>query len=286
MTPLVVSVTPVFNRCETTLLFLSRMKVQNYLNLKSIIVDDGSTDNTAEEVKTRFPEVTMLQTSGSEWWAGATNQGVRAALEMGAAYILTINDDAEFPPGHINRLVKSAQANPGCIIGNQVNFSNEKTRVWGVGGFLSFRRLPFFHNHYGGMSEEKVDALGLPEFFEADLTCGNGALIPAEVFLTAGLYDNDSFPQYHADAELCLRSKKYGFRVLIDRYAIIYNDFLKTGGYSSIREMIFSNRSPLKFKAHFKIIRYYNGSFIKRLMIYLLLPFMYIEPAIKLLQKR
>jgi len=40
-------------------------------NIQVIIVDDGSSDRTAEEVAENYPEVTILEGDGNLWWTGA-----------------------------------------------------------------------------------------------------------------------------------------------------------------------------------------------------------------------
>jgi GT2 family glycosyltransferase len=36
-----------------------------------IVVDDGSSDRTAEEVAENYPKVTILKGDGNLWWTGA-----------------------------------------------------------------------------------------------------------------------------------------------------------------------------------------------------------------------
>ena len=51
----------------------------------------------------------ILQGDGNLWWSGATNLGVRYALEHGFAYVLTINNDSRVSPAFLSELVKTAR---------------------------------------------------------------------------------------------------------------------------------------------------------------------------------
>jgi GT2 family glycosyltransferase len=67
-----------------------------------IVVDNGSTDGSAELVRTRFPDVTVLSLSSNRGFAGAVNEGIAHALTDGVQYVALLNNDwdrdLEAPP--------------------------------------------------------------------------------------------------------------------------------------------------------------------------------------------
>ena len=112
--PKVYLVVPVFNRVEKTMEFLASVKKLSYDKIITIIVDDGSTDGTERKIKDRYPEVIILKGTGSLWWAGSTNLGVKYALDHGrdGDYVYTINNDTVLSAETLDCLVDSAQKNP------------------------------------------------------------------------------------------------------------------------------------------------------------------------------
>ena len=96
--PKVALVVPTHNRKAKTLRFLAQMADQTYVALQVIIVDAGSRDGTPEAVNQQFPLAVVLPVNARNFWAGATNAGVRYALEAGFDYVLTMNDDAVVQP--------------------------------------------------------------------------------------------------------------------------------------------------------------------------------------------
>src|SRR5687768_11882173 len=89
-------VIPVFNRKHFTRECLSALENQTYKDYTIVVVDDGSTDGTSEMIHDEFPEVTVLKGTGNLFWTASVNMGIRHALQNGADYVLTLNNDG-FP---------------------------------------------------------------------------------------------------------------------------------------------------------------------------------------------
>jgi len=63
---------PVHNREALTLACLENLKANGDLQkYQVIVVDDGSSDRTSEEVKVNYPKFIFLQGNGNLWWTGA-----------------------------------------------------------------------------------------------------------------------------------------------------------------------------------------------------------------------
>ena len=55
------------------------------------LVDDGSTDGTAEAVLSNFPEVNVINGSGNLFWAGGMRLAWNTALQSNPDYYLLLN---------------------------------------------------------------------------------------------------------------------------------------------------------------------------------------------------
>lgn len=104
-------VTPVHNRREETIQCLKSLGRidRTGLQIHIIIVDDGSTDGTAELVASEFPDVEIVQGNGDLWYTAGTNRGIEAALRHDPDYILAINNDSIFDEKCILNLVQCAE---------------------------------------------------------------------------------------------------------------------------------------------------------------------------------
>ncbi|MCS6970299.1 MAG: glycosyltransferase family 2 protein [Planctomycetes bacterium] len=245
-----IGVVPVHNRVQVTLRFLQFWQQQTYPRRHLVVVDDGSNDGTAAKVARHAPAVTVLRADGHAWWAGATNLGVRWALREGATHVLTINDDSRPAPDLIERLVAAALQHPRAIIGSRI-MSETGDLIWACGteATMHGNRIWRLRGHrsvwHGGGGLETVDTV-----------CGNGTLIPADIYRCIGLYDRQHFPHYHADSDFALRARKAGFEVLICLDACLWNG-PETGLPKRASDVLWSLRSPLHLPTLMRLLHRY-----------------------------
>lgn len=197
---------PVHNRRAVTLRCLELLTRQTNVAFRVTVVDDGSSDGTSEAIRERFPKVDVLKGDGSLWWAGATNAGVRHALNRQhvAPYILMLNDDVEFDAGYLSSMERHAVAHPSSLMGSLAVYCEDPGRVFWCGQAASYRQC-----RYGYVRRD-----GLTGLVPAEALPGRGMLVPTEAFRRVGLFDEKAFPQYAADFDFSLRARKAGYGLL------------------------------------------------------------------------
>ena len=220
--PKVAVVVPVHGRLPTTLRFIETFRRVQYDSYRIVIIDDASPDGTAEVLARDHPDVTVLHGDGNLWWTGATNLGVRHALDHGFDYVLTINNDTVQKPDFLSRLVETAQRHAPCIVGSRIHFLDEPHRVWAVGSRTEWRGGDILSVCDRDVPEAEL--LARPNPAEVEVLTGCGTLVPTACFREVGLYDGRNFPHYHADSELVLRAARRDYRILVDLRAVIWVD--------------------------------------------------------------
>lgn len=228
-------VTPVHNRKELTLRCLESLNQADLMgiDIHVIVVDDGSTDGTADALAEKFPEVTVISGDGNLWYTAGTNVGLKAALERDPDFILAINNDCEFDPAFLQYMLESATSNPKSVIGGVLVSWDDRKRV--------FQVAPKWNVWWGGMRhwvKQTVDTLP-KESWEVELIVGNCVLFPAAAIREVGLMDAKRLPQY-GDAEYTPRMRKAGWKLFVDPRARIYckpNDIPERISTMSARRM-------------------------------------------------
>ncbi len=231
-------VTPVFNRKAFTQAYLEALSRQSIRDFKVIIVDDGSTDATAEMITQEFPDVILLKEKGDLWWAEATNIGVRYAMTHGADYIMTLNDDTLPEPDYIEKMLYWSKKHPDALLGALALDQETDAIIYG-GEIRDWKR---------GLFLPIIDTLPLKEqhgLHEVNLFPGRGLLIPVGVFKEIGLYDSRNFPQTVADLDLTYRAVSSGFKIFCN-----FDAKIKTYPNESASSRLRSNRSLMNYYKH------------------------------------
>jgi glycosyltransferase involved in cell wall biosynthesis len=110
--PRVSIVIAVYNGAPTIERALASVFAQTYTDYEVIVVNDGSTDDTAA-VLARFGDKIRLITQGNRGLSAARNAGVRAST---GEYVAFLDDDDEWMPEKLARCVPVLDADRDCAL--------------------------------------------------------------------------------------------------------------------------------------------------------------------------
>lgn len=100
------------NRCEDLLFTLHKIKHLFSENVRCVVFDDGSTDDTSEKVKSDFPQVTLHRNETSKGYIFCRNKMLN---ETTADFAISLDDDAHFITENSIEIITSYfQKNPNC----------------------------------------------------------------------------------------------------------------------------------------------------------------------------
>ncbi len=99
---------PAFNRADTIMRAIRSVQAQTFTDWELIVVDDGSTDNTAARIEGCDPRLKLIRQE-NQGTAGARNTGLRASS---GAYIAFLDSDDEWLPHHLELSVSFLEAFP------------------------------------------------------------------------------------------------------------------------------------------------------------------------------
>ncbi|HYW91996.1 MAG TPA: glycosyltransferase family 2 protein [Gammaproteobacteria bacterium] len=172
------------------------------------LVDDGSSDGTADAVLRDFPHTRVFYGDGSLFWAGGMRKVFAAAMGEGYDFYLWLNDDTHLRDDCIVTLLETYEAevrNGGkspVVLGSCVD---PDTGEISYGGWLlASQRFPV-----------RSGRVPIAKTAQAcDVGNGNCVLIPREVAESVGNID-PAFVHGLGDFDYTLRVRKAGFPLLV-----------------------------------------------------------------------
>lgn len=191
------------------------------------VVDNGSTDGSAEKVAGRHHGLQVIRLDENLGWSGGNNVGIRAALAGGAEWVWLLNNDTEAKPDCLKRLMDFAQAHPGAhVLSPVVKYADPPDKIWFQGGKVDVRRV-------------EVEPCESPEEFQSlggevwPYISGCAMMVHRDVFQKIGLID-ERYYLYCEDVDFSVRAwrAELGLAVVPDaelRHLVSYS----TGGVST-----------------------------------------------------
>ena len=213
--PRIYVILPVHNRLKTTKKFLDCLKNQTYNNYRLIMIDDGSTDGTANYAKEQIKNITILYGNGKLWWSGAFNKAYKFLSKIRPSHkdlIWINNDDTAFDTDYFEKMINDKDLNP-------------KTLIISPGHSMSTDFVERgFSIHWPSMKTFK-----LSDGEEPDALTTRGLYMFYATYHSLGLMHPWLLPHYLSDLEYTIRAKKKGYRLVISDNTFIHVDRSNTG---------------------------------------------------------
>lgn len=201
--------------------------VAQTLEHELVVVDNGSTDGTAEWVRANVSAARLLRLPENAGFAGGNNVGLRAAS---GDLLALVNNDTVPPPSFLQELTApfAMQAKIGAVAG-VLAFAHQPQIVASAG--IDIARDGVHRD--ARMLERIVD---LPETPVEIFGASGGAVCYRRVALAdAGLFP-DRFFNYLEDADLAWRLRLKGWRCMLAPRAIVPHVYSATAGHASPRK--------------------------------------------------
>lgn len=189
--------------------------------LRTVVVDNGSTDGTPERIAARYPEVHLIRSAENLRFGRGNNAAIRHAREQGADYFLLLNQDAWIEPDTVSKLLAAEDARCGIL--SPVHLDGTGLRM-----DTMFRQYLFHGRH------EDDETLLAGYTAPRDVTFVNAAawLLPRRTIETVGGFD-PLFDHYGEDNNYCHRVLLQGLRIRVVPGAHIFHD--RQGGRSPLQ---------------------------------------------------
>lgn len=204
--------------------------------LETIVVDNGSSDDTPRRVAAEHREVRLVRNPTNRGFAAANNQ---AAARARGELLLFLNNDTLPAPGALRALVRYLDAHPEVVavaptlVGTDGQRQQAHGRAPGLGGLLhrihALRWTGLFRRAYRAYRRSNPDQTAAVERLG-----GAALLVRRRAFERVGGWD-ECYPFGLEDVDLSLRLRAHG-----ELHALHQVELLHTGGRSSGKNAAFA----------------------------------------------
>jgi GT2 family glycosyltransferase len=206
-----------------------------------IIVDNGSTDDSVADIRSRFPELKYIENHENLGFAEGNNRGLMYSIAKGYTYSLVMNTDTlvdeDIVRGltlHLNGHLRAAAVQPA------IYWMHDKGKLWnGKGGFNAFTGRTFSDTT---LPDEKNK-----NYENAKWLTGCCVLLRNSVLSTCGFF-NERFFLYYEDVELSYRIRFRGYEL---HYLPAYKMYHEAGASATVQK----KEGVLSPIIHYYIIR-------------------------------
>lgn len=228
------AVIPTWNRRDLVVRLIENLLAQSQPPDEIVVVDNGSTDGTAEAVRGSAECIRFEENRG---FAAAVNAGVASAT---TDWVAIINNDVTLEPDWIERLAST----PADFAVGKILQSGARDRIDGTFDLVS-RGGTAWRTGFGEPSNryDQSQEIQVPSF--------TAVLIRTRVFHELGGLD-EQYGSYYEDVDFGLRAAAAGYRSRYDPQVIAYHEGSATLGSwhpDTVRQI--SRNQALLVRKHF-----------------------------------
>jgi GT2 family glycosyltransferase len=192
-----------YSGLDDTMECVASLGRQSYLNVHTIVVDNGSAEKPGAAFAASYPWVEVIEMAENRGWSGGNNVGIALAIARNYDMVCLLNNDTVLPEHAIARLMETAAVLGPCVLHPAIDSYGDDHQVQldpsiGVPPLMTATAVPFS-----------------PGLFEISSVNGACLLAHVDVFRKIGLID-ERFFLLCEDADLGARALAAGFHLFCD----------------------------------------------------------------------
>jgi GT2 family glycosyltransferase len=219
--PLLVVLVLSHNKRQSTLRCLESVRRARYQPRETIVVDNGSSDGSAEAVAVAHPEVHLLRSPVNRGAAGGRNLGIRLALEkFPFQYLLFLDDDTTVDERLASELVAALQADPRAGLATPKAYRTGSSNVLASAGGMKVRL------GRGAITDIGAGASDSGQFNQSgtvDSCVGFAVLARREALERCSGFDENYNPYGWEEVDFSLRLRAAGYSIRYTPSAVCWH---------------------------------------------------------------
>jgi GT2 family glycosyltransferase len=239
---LVSIITVNFNQAAVTEALIRSIFLTNtYNNVEIIVVDNGSGIDSVPAWKLKYPEIIFVRSDINLGFAGGNNLGINIAK---GNYLLFVNNDTEFTPNLIEKLVETLEENAGVgMVSPKIRYFDHPDMLQ----YMGYTKMNYYLARNKCIGQYETD-IGQYDHLTGPTGYVHGAamMVTKECIEKAGPMPENFF-LYYEELDWCDHIKKAGYGAWLVADALIYHkDSISVGKASALKEY-FMTRNRILF---------------------------------------
>jgi GT2 family glycosyltransferase len=201
--------------------FLPSVVESEYENLKIIVGDNASTDDSVPFIKQNYPQIEIIENTKNFGFAEGYN---RVLAQVTADYFILLNSDVEVPKNWIAPVIELMESDEKIAVAQpkiKWQLNKEQFEYAGAaGGFMDSYAYPFCRGRIFGTLE--TDNAQYDDDIDIFWASGAAFFIKRKQWIEVGGLDAALFAHME-EIDLCWRLKNLGYRIVACSKAEVYH---------------------------------------------------------------
>ena len=216
---------------------LDAVRAQDFGDLELIVVDNASTDGSADFVAGHYPDAHLIRNERNLGFAAGNNRGLRAAT---GDVLVLLNQDTIVRAGWLKALVEALAIDPRRgMVGGKALYPDG--RIQHAGGLVDAQGNG---DHFGYRQKDEGQ---FEQVREVDFVTGAALAISRAAFVAVGELDEGFGTAYWEDADWCYRVREAGFQVVYVPQAVLIHKEASMAAKEGHEAMYALQRNRLRF---------------------------------------
>lgn len=231
--PPVIAIVLNWDQGQLTCDCLASLTDVTYENLKILVVDNGSTDDSVDRIRTKFPHVDILELPSNVGYARGNNEGFRHAKQWSPEFVIFLNNDTVVDSQFIEPLVDPFERN-GRIgqTSPKIYYADDTRRIWYAGASVNFWTGQISHRGIRKRDRGQFNTSETTSYATGCCFC-----IRTGDFDSLGGFD-ETFALYGEDVDLSLRFRNMGKTIQYVPHSKVWHKVSSSAGGALSRDKL------------------------------------------------
>jgi GT2 family glycosyltransferase len=193
---------------------LQSLRLQTFQRFETVVVDNGSQDDSLDLLAKDFPEVRVIALAENRGFAGGVNVGIQASS---TEYVALLNNDTEAAPDWLSAAVAALDGAPeASFAASKILDFERRTVLDSIADRLSVLGVPV------KVGRNEVDVGQFDARFAIMSACAAASFYRRRLFDDVGFFDEDFFA-YVEDLDIGVRATLAGHKGISIPEARVYH---------------------------------------------------------------